>query len=1064
MFYNLLNLLSFSNIYPAPIGTFFAPFKGKGVVMRGKFHQKLVSTGSIFALFACFLMQAYTAVYAGPTPSAGCQGVEAPTASELSQYPQTELYGLCPAENMAITGILKLRQDSADAVKLLIKKNLFDALKEEALGDQLINRFRIWDHQGYGLEKEWKARSHYGSVFGADHPAAMERLNDFIRERNKHYAELTEDEVKVQKQKENLEYRKELISASQRLTELEHEIKIKDDQLYYLDRDRSPLHPRSSWTQEQMDTIQFEKELLLSQTYFIKDSYPVLQVHLPSRYRPNETVSLAWYLNDLSTSNRIIDGQRPAALIDKYILEATEEAVRHADISIHGDGKEIPGLLDLNYSEENLRKLLLLDGLREKTLDRLDDELVRKVACEIVSTMIPEPSGWTKPTLYFGGMGLACGLGWFVSGPAACLGYVAVTGMAVGVYETAHAIPQALKTDEDYKLIHNFFTSSIEGPSLASSEQEYKTYQDLKNEMWWAWTSGILTAADMPYVMHLVISNARFAKQTFKALRALRQGDAALGESVRESFRMARTLTTAGKNPQIYENLIKLLGEGDIQKIRKFNKFMAGFSKLSPTDQRLVLQYLHDQPSLDIDDLKQYLSAETETVKRVRPLKNKPKKNQLVIDNDAKHVDSDAKKADISSHGKKNVGQELSEEIASELALLRKMVKRDHSKIYQKLLKLAQQGDIQKIRKTRTVLEKFLKLSPDQKRRLEKYLAKHPDHLKKYFASEIDETAAMTRSPKNSAGQPLDPVDPNAETFAQTVQIDRPSEALTTRFDGGDTVKLEKIELAGPTGKPTIHSVTSIRKKQIGNGTNWKTFTHPTDNTKVVKMLNHSARVTYEDIQEIHKLLIEGGYEDVLPVTYNTIKNGEGIGIVIEKRYLTGNEYLKDFGKRPETTRIEEAIDYLRTKHHKDIEFKLPNIGVDPGTRKAVLLDRDELGKFWQSTIKSVTKKMAPDGQTLFEGFTLKLGGPLKKSSELHYGDTIGFITEKGFAVKLGKITPVDDFQKLKPLSSDQKKYILETQRVLIETTDGSRLNITKEFAEALTRQPHVIILPGQSP
>jgi len=138
------------------------------------------------------------------------------------------------------------------------------------------------------------------------------------------------------------------------------------------------------------------------------------------------------------------------------------------------------------------------------------------------------------------------------------------------------------------------------------------------------------------------------------------------------------------------------------------------------------------------------------------------------------------------------------------------------------------------------------------------------------------------------------------------------------------------VDPAAETAKLELKGTKSAvgNRREIGRGTRWKTFMHLRDNRKVLKQTRDSGRRTFRKTQRIYEMIEDSGYGDILPKRYKIFRDDMGVVINYEEeKLLKPKLYTEAFGKIPDTSRIERAVEELRRTQGIDLEFKQDNWG-----------------------------------------------------------------------------------------------------------------------------------------
>lgn len=113
------------------------------------------------------------------TRSPACQELEEKGLMVIEEKPVRDEVPLSCAEPVIVAGDIATMQGTVrDLESHLMKHRIFEALKEEAIADQILNQFEAWEHLGYGKDQKWAERENHVCVSRNRYPEAHRRMND----------------------------------------------------------------------------------------------------------------------------------------------------------------------------------------------------------------------------------------------------------------------------------------------------------------------------------------------------------------------------------------------------------------------------------------------------------------------------------------------------------------------------------------------------------------------------------------------------------------------------------------------------------------------------------------------------------------------------------------------------------------------------------------------------------------------------------------------------------------------------------------------------------------------
>lgn len=511
--------------------------------------------------------------------------IEEPLRNEISvTCPEIASPIIVPADIAQMQGTVRSLESH------LMKDRIFEALKEEAISDQILNQFKAWEYLGYGENQEWIERENHACVSPDRYPKAHRLMTELIRARNSRYRGLSPEAFKKRKEAEWIEYREMLITYSKFIVTLENEIETLNEKMQEIKRESEEQRSRRISPElldilyqkmtEEISPLIDQRNVLQLQAYELYDEYPILKTPFSGNLgkggsvikeidKTQEGKSLSSHLDYLDILIPAVRDVKAEAYI--------RNAVKHLFENVEAN---LSAFCNFKYSEKNLNMFLSLDGLREKTLGRLKDD-EKELACKMIASL-EEPEGWGKTALYVGGLVIACGAGWTAAGPLSCLSYAGILGMVIGGYETAQSIRSAIQKKRESKNLKRFFLSSISGRGVVGAEGLAKISKEYEDAVWDAWLNGILTAADVGLVTKLVTRGVLSARAALAGLKA--GGEKLSKKALQEAFRMGREIFRATGEPGAIKGLLRLFHEdvpateilGFVSKLNNFSPQMRG--------------------------------------------------------------------------------------------------------------------------------------------------------------------------------------------------------------------------------------------------------------------------------------------------------------------------------------------------------------------------------------------------------------------------------------------------------------------------------------------------------
>ncbi|MBI3017116.1 MAG: hypothetical protein HYY62_03860, partial [Deltaproteobacteria bacterium] len=154
----------------------------------------------------------------------------------------------------------------------------------------------------------------------------------------------------------------------------------------------------------------------------------------------------------------------------------------------------------------------------------------------------------------------------------------------------------------------------------------------------------------------------------------------------------------------------------------------------------------------------------------------------------------------------------------------------------------------------------------------------------------------------------------------------------------------------------------------------------------------------------------------------------------------------------PNLSEIDEAVSTLRREKSLDIEVKDPNLGVrEDGS--IVFIDTNDIGDMTRRFIRGKARKdpFSPPTQTLKTTTT-----PLKPGDEIYftYKTRAGEIRRE----KLGTVLSIDEAT----MGPKQRASAKELDLLPIRLENGAEPVMERSYAEAMTRQPYLEIVPAK--
>ena len=560
-----------------------------------------------------------------------CQDVpDRSFSAHANTYQAIEIMGACPevqeayGEPITQDAFLQARGTTQrnmrnvinsvdDAFQEQTKKDLFEKLRQQALADQAIHMRKAQDYLGSGKIKNWEEGG-YGCIQPpkeeTDFPSAHEQLNDFIRARNNKYsaggyANLSQEDFNKMKDQEKIEYTKRLVSASRMLQTIENKFgksfKVGDKNSW-----RGELTTSCKGTEQWRDDFPNSPEyqhcqLLRIQRYEILNMYPILTI--PQNNKPLYSLLERYPEPTFSDSNEpdyAYIRSDPGKEFRVFVEQALQQSAQNARETIL-EGQDGKGLCNMEYSVDNLKTLLRMEELRNKTFQNIEQDPYdyhTRVAC---NALRGDYDGWGRTIAYAGGVGVGCALGFTFSGAGLCA-FLAGTGF--GMVDTYNAIQDYRKHSQEAEDLQRFFRSSVEGAGLANQKEIEDMQSQAKHDLIHAWVSGTLTGvADLGALGAMALRSPRVAQMISKTLRTARASEVGNGPAIIA----ARTLTPV-------DDVGNLIPGITLDKKAKsgFAKWMdeateashAEFKMLMPEltrEERLaVLRALDDNPALSI--------------------------------------------------------------------------------------------------------------------------------------------------------------------------------------------------------------------------------------------------------------------------------------------------------------------------------------------------------------------------------------------------------------------------------------------------------------------------------
>ncbi|MBI2027224.1 MAG: hypothetical protein HYS98_05425, partial [Deltaproteobacteria bacterium] len=456
---------------------------------------------------------------------AGCEEIEPLPALSVEDAVQLQcIYVSSPSFDSS--QVSALREKIATVTKEEIQKRLFEKLKEQALLDQVKNHLDTVHYMNRSEDQqEWAQKNYYTCINKNTYPQALSKMNEYIQLRNDRYKNLSKIDFSNRIESEYTAFKRSLVEMARSLQTIE--MRANDVQAAIKEAKNKLMHSAPAyylkeaegreWAenlrlfQESIRQQEAELDNLQFQSYLILNSHPILA--LPLANKSDTGIPLYPLLaRDIGSDQ-----------VDSTVQKALRLSRKQSLVNLLGDDeKDIEGLCNLNYSEENLRKLSLLSGLTANVIPKLDG-MERQVACDYWAHMDKE-QGMMKTALYFGGAGLACGLGWFVSGGASCLVYAGIFGAAGGAYETYHAVQDIMQKKEEYRFIHDLFLSDVENASLALAKEDRQALTIYKQQVGKAWMTGVLTLAGISG-LGAIYKSGKASRELAALLRAQKAND-----------------------------------------------------------------------------------------------------------------------------------------------------------------------------------------------------------------------------------------------------------------------------------------------------------------------------------------------------------------------------------------------------------------------------------------------------------------------------------------------------------------------------------------------------------
>ncbi|MBI3018437.1 MAG: hypothetical protein HYY61_00875 [Deltaproteobacteria bacterium] len=225
-------------------------------------------------------------------------------------------------------------------------------------------------------------------------------------------------------------------------------------------------------------------------------------------------------------------------------------------------------------------------------------------------------------------------------------------------------------------------------------------------------------------------------------------------------------------------------------------------------------------------------------------------------------------------------------------------------------------------------------------------------------------------------------------------------------------------------------------------------YAHP-DGRRVIKEYRPTAHTSHQQTQKVRQKLEDLGYGDLLAyIDEEFVDPTTGRVLAYTQERVTPlSRYLSEGkGEKPDLSRIEEAAATLR-KEGLDIEIKPQNLGIRKNGTVA-LIDTDDTGVMTRRLIRDQTKRNPFSPQT-----------KLQETRRLKPGDTIKFTYQTKGGIKegiLGKILSFDEV----PMGPQARASAEELDLVFIQFEDGTISRMDRSYADALTRQPYVKVVP----